>query len=390
MAWAAISLARVDGGLGDPMGPGRLVQASDPVVDPQTAIANARWALEDRPIDGRAYRLMAQAKQAQGETGLASDLYRIAVERWPRDRIAQAMLTEQALAAGDWNTAFEHLDALLRVAPRSRPELLAAVLPHLGLPPLREALLARLALDPPWRGALPAALLAETTPPDAGETLLAELAAVLPPAEAEVRARSTLLQRMGRADAARAAWLDTLAEDARALALQPGNHVFDGGFELASLGGGHDWQANVPPGVSATASGQDPQTGAQALSLGFSGRAVQFAHLRQTLALPPGNYRLAAWSDDHVDSTRPFAWQLSCAGGGGRLVEMPLPAGDGWQRAAVDFQVPQECTVQQLLLRHTGRNLAERRLRGSLRLDSVAIREAGTERRALQDTRHER
>lgn len=389
LAWAALNLGRVDGELGAPKGPGRLVQASDPAADAQAAIANATQALRYRPIDGRAYRVLAQARQAQGDAEQATALFRIAAERWPRDRMAQAMMAEQAMLVGDWPTAFTHLDALLRVAPRSRQALLAALLPQLEAPPLRDALLERLALDPPWRSALPAALLADTTPPVAAEALLADLAKLLPPTAAEIRARSTLLQRMGRADAARTAWLDTLPAADRALAVEEGNHVFDGGFELGTLAGGHDWQATMPPGVTAGVGTQDPRSGTRALSLSFSGRAVQFAHLQQSLALPPGNYRLQAWSDDRVRAARPFAWQLACVDGGARLVELPLPGGTGWQPAQADFQVPHGCNAQRLVLRHTGRNLAERRLRGTLRIDGVAIRQLESGTQTMDTTRHE-
>ena len=373
MAWGAVALARVDGTLGSPAGPDRLVTASDPIEAPQVAADNARRALRDRPIDGRAYRLLAQATAAEADFEHTLGLYRIAAERWPRERIAQAVLADAAFAAGEWDTAIEHFDALLRVAPASRAALLAAITPHLEREPLRDALLRRLALDPPWRAALPATLLADAAPAAPAEQLLAALADILPPNEPEIRARTTLLQRLGSAGAARQAWLETLEPDARAIGEQPGNHVFDGGFELGTLGGGYDWQADMPPGAAAGLSDIDPHEGTQALSVAFSGRAVQFAHLRQQLALAPGDYRLESWSDDRVRTARPFAWHVGCVGEGGSLLELPLPQDPGWQHSSAAFQVPEGCNTQQLILRHTGRNLSERRLRGTLRLDAVRV-----------------
>ena len=116
MAIAAIQLARVDADLGAPFGPDRIVHALDasPALA-STDAAQARLALRDRPVDGAAYRVLAQAEDAVGHADRAGALYATAVGRWPRDRIARAELADRAFAGEDIEAGLTHLDALLRV-----------------------------------------------------------------------------------------------------------------------------------------------------------------------------------------------------------------------------------------------------------------------------------
>ncbi|MGQ4659011.1 tetratricopeptide repeat protein [Lysobacter sp. F6437] len=372
LAWLTLQLGRVDGDIGAPTGPERLIEAIDdaPAL-PVAAGGQARAALHDRPIDGRAYRVLAQVAQSNGDQQQAGRLYAIAAERWPRDRIAQAALVDRAFAEGDIDRGLTHLDALLRVAPRLRPALLGGLMPYLGDTEMRAGLVQRLAQDPPWRAAMIAPLLAETTPVEPAQTLLAELAATGPLSERELHARVSLLDRAGRAADARQVWLQTLAVDDRAAA----GLVFDGGFEHPGVTGGYGWQYDNPPaGVAIGPDPTDPLSGEYALSIVFDGRAVRFAHLRQPLALAPGRYQLQAAAWQSINTSRPFVWQLSCSvGTGGVLAELPLGAAPVWTSVKTAFDVPPGCERQQLQLRHTARSLAERTIRGSIQLDETFI-----------------
>lgn len=371
----ALQLGRVDAGLGAPFGPERLLKAldSNPGVASPTAAADAvraRRILHDRPVDGSAYRVLAQLASQAGLGPQALQDYRIAVARWPRDRIARAALAEQAFAEGDLDTGLTHLDALLRVAPASRQPVLALLMPSLGEARLRDGLVARLAADAPWRGALPAALTANGTDPAQAEALLAALAARQPLSATEMQARMVVLDRLGRAAQARQVWLAALPAADRAVAAQ----VFDGGFERSGVEGGYAWQFKVPAGVSLGYDPQQPYAGQSSLAIDFGGRAVQFSGVRQSLALSPGRYRLQLVARNQVQSTRPFLWRLACNGQPiAPLVQLEVPASAQWQPLATEFDVPTTCTAQTLQLLHTARSLSERQIRGSLAFDAMAI-----------------
>lgn len=369
MAWL---VGRADAGIGAPLGAERRLETIDAAALPPGSADQARQALRERPADGRAYRILAQVAEAEGDAVKAGALYAIAVKRWPRERYAQAKLAEMAFMAGKPAEGLVHLDALMRVAPHARGEVLAALVPAMAEPAFRAAMVQRLQLGPPWRDALPGALLAETTPADAALALLSDLAAAGPLTEGEVQARVVLLDRQGRPADARAAWLASLDPAQRAGA----GLLFDGGFEHPEVSGGYGWRHRAPPGVAMGVERQDPLEGEGAMAVTFSGRAVRFDDLAQYLALAPGDYELRAAADNRVRSTRPFAWQVRCTGDGRLLLDVALVDMDGWQNVSGRFRVPPGCPRQELRLRHDARSLAERQLRGVLRLDAMAITES--------------
>lgn len=375
-AWLAVELARRDADLGPPKGADRLIRAIDaePAVT-DADVAMARQVLRERPNDGRAYRVLAQFADARGQTEEATRLYGIAVRLAPRDRLTRAALADRAFARNDIPAALEHLDALLRVAPGAREVLLPQLGTMLDREDVRAGLVKRLRANPNWRGALVPALLADTTPVAGAETLLAALASddVLTPAELD--ARVTLLQRMGRPDAARAVWLATLPPAQRALA---GPALFDGGFEAPDITGGFAWQTTPQTGVTLLPDDSAPAEGRGSLSLVFEGRAVTGLGLEQPLALAPGEYQLTGRAANDTNAPRPFAFELVCASDGRILGKVALPhpaAGRDWQPFAGILAVPAgPCTAHRLHLRYQGRTLNERILSGTLRLDALDLR----------------
>jgi hypothetical protein len=367
LAWAAVGLARVDTDWGAPTGPDRWLQAidADPALQ-SNDIAVANRILRQRPIDGRAFRVLAQHADAAGDHARADTLYAVAVQRAPRDRLTRAVLADRAFAAGDLTAGLQQLDALWRVAPQMREPLLRAL--PLGDVRMRTALIQRLALQPPWRDALRAALLDPATSPADAAQLLAELAARTPLTEAEQGARIVVLQRLGRAPEARRLWLASVGETSPAA-------VFDGGFEQPEIRDGYGWRQSPPPGVAFFDDESAPAEGRHALAIEFEGRAVTSPGLEQSLALLPGAYRFSAAADNRTAAARPFAWTLFCQDDGRVLLSLPLadPSTSGWQSVRGAFRVPTACNGQVLRLDYLGRSLDERQFSGSLRIDSVRV-----------------
>ena len=359
---AAVQLARVDTTWGRAVGPDRLVRQLDASPAPAEArVAAAREVLQARPVDGRAYRAIALASDRP-------ELLDIANARWPRDVPTRASLADRALAAGDADTGLMHLDALLRIEPWTRESMLPLLLPHLGDARVRDALVERLAADPPWRGAFLTSLRSDVARADDAAAVLAALAMRVPADDALMQARVEVLDRAGRHAEARAAWVASLPSAQRGLA----GPVFDGGFEAPAVRAGYGWRFRDLPGVMIDITGDMPRNGNGALSIEFDDRAVRFDSVEQRLALSPGDYRLEAAALDRVDSDRPFEWRLSCRGGA-ELARLPLARTGDWNAQSVTFAVPADCAGQRLVLVHAARSLAERRLRGRLLIDDLGI-----------------
>lgn len=369
---AAASLARVDSRWGAPLGPDRLMRKAD--ADPAyTAVDDplARRVLASRPIDGRAFRVLAQAAEAQGNQAHAAPLYAIALARAPRDRLALARSADRAFARGDIEEGIAQLDALLRVAPKLREDLLRRLAPHFHDPRVRDALVARLALAPNWRPAL-AAIVARDAEPRAGSALLARLAGQGPLTPAESAARVTLLRRLDRTAQARQLWLSSLPAGDR---IGDTGTLFDGGFEFPHVADGYGWQIGSPPGVAVDYERGDVAEGDFALWLRFDGRALAPLRTQQWLALPAGDYRLEFAGNNATDSHRPFVLEVVCEGGATLgAAEFPVAATEGrWRPVQAGFAVPSGCPGQVLRLRHLARSLPERRVTGALGLDAIRI-----------------
>jgi len=362
--FAIVQLARVDTTFGTLLGPDRAmgmaeVAASGPAAE---RAALARDVLAQRPIDGRAYRVLALADAKP-------QLLDVANARWPRDPMTLATLTDRALAAGDIAGGLTHFDALLRVAPALRGDMLPLLMPHLHDARVRDALVDRLAQDPPWRHAFLAGLREEATPAADAETLLAALARRMPPDEDALRTRIVVLDHAGRHAEARRAWLASVIPPPDAT---DANLVFDGTFDHPDIQGGYGWRIDDVPGVVVEYATDAPPDRGGVLSLEFADRAVASTGVHQWLALAPGRYRLQSAALDQVVSERPFEWRIACRGGG-RIASLPIARNGAWSTQAVAFEVPPDCASQDLVLANAARSLAEKRLRGRLAVDDVRI-----------------
>lgn len=364
LALAAFLLARVDAGVGRPAGPDRVLAAyrAGDLHDARAATA-ARQALQARPVDGAAYRVLARQAQVEGDGRRAIGLLEAALRHWPRDIAGRAMAADTALRDGDHPAAWLHLDALMRAQPEIARQVLTATVPALGTDAGRDALVARLRATPPWRAALPEVLRAEGLPWPDVEALWASLERAGPLAPAEVAAHVHALEQLGRPRAARARWLRSIG------ATHAGDAVFDGAFERPDVAGPYAWARPEVPGVELA---YDGSAGDAALVARFDGRAVRFAGPAQFLALAPGRHRLLARADNRTTSGRPFEWRITCARPGPPIAVLPLPA-QGRAEVQAVFHVPEDCPRQRIELHHDARYVGEQVIGGALHLLHVGI-----------------
>lgn len=337
--------------------------------------AAAREAVTASPLDGRGYFLLASSLASDPER--AEAWYELAAKRGPRDLNTRVWLANHALQRGDYAVALRHIDRILRVEPELF-DMLWPVLQGAALAPAAQpALLSRLRLRPPWREGLLARL--SQLPGASGNLFplfdgLRHGSGALNESE-----RRPWLDRMaadGEWGPAFLTWLDALAPSQRALA----GNLYDGDFDEEPSQAGFGWRFDRVPG--AFVSRVPLAQGGHALQVTFLDRRVQFAHVRQMLALSPGHYRLEGRVRlDDLRSERGLVWTLSCARNGVAIGETPPFRGrQPWSSFSLEFEVPSEsCHGQWLALRIPARIPAERLIGGTAWFDALSIvRQSGS------------
>ena len=343
------------------------------------AEALAKRALAANPLDGRAYRVLADVASARGDRERQQALIALAVQHAPRDIAARAWAAQIALERGDAAAAVAHYDRILRVAPGAQAEVFPVLAALTATPGAREATVSRLAEQPPWRTAF-LRYLASTAP----------TADDLPPVFEGLRARGGLsadenaalvgrFVRDRRWEQAFVAWAGALSAAQLSALATPVNRGFE---EQAPPSGPFEWKIGRVPGVDA---GIHPSPDGQghALRIEFQGRRSAFRDVRQLLLLSPGRgYRLQ-WRSrfDGLEASRGLRWTVTCADGtaGVILATEPSAGSSPWRTHAVAFDVPADCPAQWLTLELDARIAAETQAMGTAWFDDVEVvsRDAG-------------
>ena len=121
---------------------------------PGEARTTARQLLAVEPLEGRGFRVLAQAAERQGMLADSARLYLIAVRRSPRDIPTRAWLIEHLLVTGHYGVALEQIDYLLRIAPGQHATLLPLLVQLSVDPDFAIALAHMLEQGPPWQSSL--------------------------------------------------------------------------------------------------------------------------------------------------------------------------------------------------------------------------------------------
>lgn len=333
----------------------------------------ARAALVVRPLDGRAYRVLAQVAARRGDQDQIATYTALAVRYAPRDVQARAMAAQLAIEAGDFATAVDHYDRMLRVEPESAQRVFPVMMALAQTDAGRERLLARLAEKPLWRPAL-LQQLAHALPGAADlPPLFHELGRRTALAPAELAAYIGRFVDDRQWPSAYLAWLNELRPPLPGQLTSPVN----GDFELPVAGGSpFEWHIDSLPAIEARIVSRDDGPG-RALRVVFTGARSPFQGVRQLLLLQPGlEYRLR-WRNrlDALDTPRGLHWVVSCADGpSGTLLSGQLLRGSGtWERHEQAFRVPAGCPAQWLQLELEARIPAETYARGTAWFDDVDI-----------------
>lgn len=335
------------------------------------AEATARRLLAEEPLQGVAFRLLAQAADGEGRRQDAFRLYLLAEKHAPRDLQARAWLTQRYLEQGDVGQALVQVDRILRMSPQRARSIHPVLVQMARDPGFADALAEMLRRDPPWR----AGVLTALRDPRNGDPLAAG------------RVMQGLQNRGGVKPEEYAQWLDSLMAQGRwgeayarwaGKASKPDGRlrlVYNGGFEEIPSGIGFDWRLRRVPGVLLQF---EPGSGAagQAVYLHFLDRRVPHAGLEQPLLLSPGRYRLdMRMRAQALRSELGLQWVIACQGPAGVVARTEAIAGTfAWRAFAVDIEIPTAgCPGQWLRLVNPVPSGAAQRVVGELWVDNVAI-----------------
>lgn len=315
--------------------------------------AAARQALRLAPLDAEALRAVASAELAQHRDDQGAALMQLGAALGWRDTVTQLWLARRALEIGQLSVATERIDGLLR---RSyQPELMLRQLRAVVLSPGgSEAIVARLAQNPPWQQGFVNAV-AEDGPTNTAVVL--DLLRHMRRARVPLDTEATALIRWRLADAGKFAAVKAVWE------LSGGNGLIgNGDFEqttgvVPAGAAPFSWSAPATSGVHLTIAEADsgPASAGRSLLISSDGFVAEPV-LAQTVMLEPGDYRLGMWirgfSGPKALQTR---WTLSCLVPGisgasralGQAESVPQLRG---RYVTATFNVPNGCAGQKLAL----------------------------------------
>jgi tetratricopeptide (TPR) repeat protein len=337
--------------------------------DTAAAVETVGRLRQAAPLQGGAWRILAQVEAAAGNQVQARELFAKAVALGPRDVAARAWLADDLLVQGKFADALVHIDRIMTTSPHSQQALLGVLVQLSADPAFVDALTPVLARQPGWRSAY-LHELQRSAAPDSTSRVMAALArdGGLTPAE-DARWIDDLMRR-GQWGQAYAHWAGTLAADA---VLSP---VFNDGFDAVPTGAGFDWRTSSIPGQTVTFEQDVPGASGHAAALEFRGRPASRIGLEQALLLAPGNHELRVrMRAEGLRSDGGLEWVVACADAPQRILgRSPRIAGSfDWETATARIEVPADCPGQWLRLRNPGPTERSQWTEGRLWVDQVRI-----------------
>lgn len=331
----------------------------------------AKLAIARRPLEGRAYRVLAAVYEQTGRVAEAYAAHRAAIAVSPNDAISRLWLASRSLEEAQYPEALGHIDRALR----ARPDLADTVFPvlsaGLGNPDFVAALVTNLAAAPPWRGAFIDQVIQEVAPLETVGLLIDRLADRGRLTERELRAWLGRLAHERRWDALSAAWERFVAPG-----LRSSYALVDGGFERDPHGFGLGWLVSRVPGAQiGFAPARGSRNGGRALMVRFLDQRVPFAHVQQRLLLSEGRYRLSGEARaESLRARRGLVWEVRCDDRHEPLAIGPALSGTKpWHEWSVAFVVPHDCPSQWLTLRLLAIGPSEEMVGGMAAFDGLGI-----------------
>jgi hypothetical protein len=318
----------------------------------------ARRSLAVSPLQTRAARVLGMAELAMGRTDAGLPAMDVAAHGGWRDTPTQLWLLQAALGAGDYDSALQRSDVLIR-RDAATDQVFAMFRAMDGERGFRQSLIARLADRPDWRGLMFLDFRRAAPGELAGlGQLVADMQHSAQPAtDLELFPLVERLLELGETGSAYALW----RTKAPAAGWISGNLLYDGRFAVAQARQGQgtpprfEWWIDPDGTGQASVEPAPDGRGSSLQAIGQNGEAHVLA--AQALALSPGKYRLVArlFARDSRDWSG-FEFAVRCLPMGSEAVLEPRlrPLRLEQLGYVADFAVPAGCTRQDLYLRTTG------------------------------------
>ncbi len=351
--------------------------AEEQVKNPATyreAGENARAALRAYPLEGRAYRILGQLAETEKKPEQAYKFFQKAAWYSPRDIESHLWLMNYSLQTENADAAVFHLDRMLRMRIDLLPQLAPTIAGLAVYQGSQDVLIHCLEKQPVWRTQAIGYIASRT---DAGQLYavffnrLAKSGNGLNEVE-----QQAWLNALNQSQQWPLAYLTWAAQLSNSQQLGLGN-LFNGSFEHEPLGGEFDWKFEHVPGAVVDRVAHAGADGELALRVSFDDRRVPFNHVKQTLVLPAGRYRLSGIGlADDLRSEIGLVWAVACLGKGNVVAASEPIKGRSkdWQAFSVDFDVPASgCSAQILWLKLPARAPSEEEIGGTIWFDALRI-----------------
>jgi hypothetical protein len=282
---------------------------------------------------------LATAAEKRGDARVALALANQALAYNPRARPVRNWLLEDSLKRGDVRSSMAHIDRLLVLAPNLQSQLLPALALLAQEPAALAPIKTMLAPRPNWMPNFVDALVAQQADPALIRRLIEPVATAGPESQ---NLYFTRLIDAGRAQEARSAWGEIVSKQN-----QVSTYVYDESFRIKDGLGPFAWRYLAQNNGS-----HEHVSGGGLRAFYLPNAPARLAE--QTLALPPGRYKLQL--SGHVASGDPQAtlsWQLRC-NRGPVLATIDLPRSPSPKAVSADVVVSNgNCSTQLLSLQGT-------------------------------------
>jgi hypothetical protein len=344
--------------------------------DEATVRAWAEAAITAEPLNARAFRILGQLAEADGDDTQAAKFLATAAKLSLEENYADFWLMRKSVTEHDYKSALYHADVLLRTNPASSTYVVP-MLAQISEDKAGAALVKRILADnPPWRKQFLSALPQNVTDPRTPlELLLALRSAPVPPTRADIAAYLNLLVARKFYGLAYYTWLQFLPPEQ----LRRASLLYNGAFEAAPSGLPFDWSIAQGTGVTIDIVPRSDKADQHALLVNFQYGRVDYRSVSELVMLAPGSYEFKGEYKGNIIGPRGMKWRIVCADGkitsGG---ESPMITGaKDWNGLTFTFTVPdKDCPAQYVRLDLDARMTSEQFVSGSILFDNLQISHA--------------
>lgn len=333
-------------------------------------------ALSKDPLNARAFNLLGQVAQLQGDEQRTEQLMQAAVRHSLHNAYPVYWMLVRSYEAKDFSSAIYYADILLRATDRSWGNVVPILAKIAEIPEGSAELKQILKDNPPWRSQFFRGMKSNIS--DARTPLNLFLALENTPAPSTLEERSAyiafLVQR-GFYDLAYYTWLQFLPADQ----VNSLGGLFNGNFEITPTGAPFDWDFSNEAGVIVEVANH-PDNDGRALFMKFGPGRVNFGGIKQLVVLPPGKYQFQGMQKADLVSKSGLFWQVTCVKTSNessvRIGKGPTVEGRerAWKSFSFSFTVPDTgCPAQDVRFSSAARSASEQFMSGSVWFDDFQI-----------------